>query len=149
MAITAATVKARIVTTIKAIVLPDPGERFSVAHEGESLDERASVSGANREFHVWFAAGEIGEVVHPTESMVREQLVVAVLYAGQADFQAQDDEIRADVQRIRAAIDNHDNWGTDVVHQHVQKWQQPQPRLDVGNRVLTVVVQVDFFESNS
>jgi len=149
MAVSADTVKAAIVSTIKAITLPDTNTRFSDAFEKAAVGDAAGFSGADRTFAVWFGAGEIGEVVHPTESHVKEQFVVTVVYAAQADLQAQDAEWRADIQRLRAALDAVANWATDVVHQQVKRWIAPAPVVTPKARVLTLVVDVEFFESNS
>ena len=147
MPVTAATVKARIRATIEAITTPAGSPQFERAHENQDLDERAPVSGAKREFHVWEAGGQIGAYTHPAESESIETVVVVVQYPGEADMQDGDDTIRSDVQRIRAALDNPVNWGSDVVHQQVREWVAP--KLSREMRVLVLPVIVHFFEANT
>lgn len=149
MAATATTIRNRIETTIKAITpTANATQKFHVlSDDPESLEDEAVWSGNERAFEVWFDEGSEGALHHSAEYENAQWFDLGVAYPLQSDHRALDARVASDRHDIKAALDNPSNWGSDVSHQALLKWDAPER----GDRVwiLRLKLLVTFIESST
>ena len=149
MAVTATTVRNQIETTIKAITpTVQAAQKYVLFSDNQGdIEDDAAWSGSMRAFEVWIAEGAEGDYHHPAEFKNAQWFDIGVAYPAQEDLRALDAILASDRHDLKAALDNQTNWGTDVFHQALMKWDEPIREKE--SWVLRVRLLVEFAESST